>query len=191
MHPTKSVRNDCGNGCSIVHQKQPSGGQLGSHGLEPDEREIHMREGAFEVDDERHATIHWENRSPLSMGINQFSPSVELYLLYKCAKENVLCVDSGRLEMCKLMRAVIYIPRTKSWTKHTEYHLRHVAVPRLGISTDLHPALSPVVIPLALGASDVLARPPQPETRKALGNKKMKLQGIRKSMIQKHKIHSS
>lgn len=89
MHPTKSVRNYCGNGCSIVHQKQPSGGQLGSHGLEPDEREIHMREGAFEVDDERHATIHWANRSPLSMGINQFSPSVELYLLYKCAKGNI------------------------------------------------------------------------------------------------------
>ncbi len=66
--------------------------------------------------------------------------------------------------MCKLMRAVIYILRTKSWTKHTEYHLRRVAVPRLGISTDLHPALSPVVIPLALGTSDVLARPPQPET---------------------------
>ena len=101
MHPTKSVRNDCGNGCSSVHQKQPSGGQLGSHGLEPDEREIHMRERAFEVDDERHATMHWANHSPLSMGINQFSPSVELYLLYKCAKGNISCVDSGQLEMCK------------------------------------------------------------------------------------------
>ena len=62
--------------------------------------------------------------------------------------------------------------------KHAEYHLRHVAVPRLGISTDLHPALPPVVIPLALGASEVLARPPQPETSGIEKKKKKGSYGI-------------
>ena len=86
--------------------------------------------------------------SPFIIGINQFSPTVELYLLQE--------VHNPKRH--PLVRKTRMGRRERIWS---ESNSQHVTVPSLGITADLHATLSPLVVLHRFAAPKVPARPPQ------------------------------